>query len=126
MLQVRTYPVDDGHEVVAYGLDAAFTQIGETDFIVFYQLVAFRSGIFNGFAYGQALYNRPAQAVGLNVLLQIIDCLFCPYFAVGHIVQGGNDTFHTDLPQHVKRYFVFLAKPSPSLFHTSFCINDLK
>ena len=122
VLQIRAYPVDNGHEVIAYGLYAAFAQIGKTDFVVLYQLFAFRSGIFNGLAYGQALHNRPAQAIGLDICLQIVDGLFCPDFAVGHIVPGGNYPFHTDLPKHIERYFVFLTEPSPSLFHTSFVL----
>lgn len=69
VLQIRAYPVDNGHEVIAYGLYTAFAQIGKTDFVVLYQLFAFRSGIFNGLAYGQALHNRPAQAIGLDICL---------------------------------------------------------
>ena len=122
MLQIRTYPVDNGHKVVAYGLYAAFTQVGEADFVILYQLFAFRSGVLDGLAYGQALYNRPAQTVGLDICLQIVDSFLCPYFAVGHIVQSGDYTFHTDLTKHIERYFVFFTKPSPSLFHTSFVL----
>ena len=43
-------------------------------------------------------------------------------------VQSDKSALLRLRPLHLSlaRYFVFLAKPSPSLFHTSFCINDLK
>ena len=35
VLQVCTYPVNNGHEVVTYCLYAAFAQIGKAYFVVF-------------------------------------------------------------------------------------------
>ena len=33
-------------------------------------------------------------------------------------MQGSDNAFHSYLLQHGKGYLVFLAKPSPSLFHS--------
>ena len=117
MLQVGAYPVDDGHKVVAYGFYTASAQIGQTVFIVLDEPVSFRSAIFDGFAYGQAFYDRPPQAVRLDIGFPAGYLLDVPYISVGDIVQGGNDTFHTDLPQHIERNRVFGAEPPPCLLH---------
>ena len=43
--------------------------------------------------------------------------------SIRHIMQGGHNAFHPDLPQHGKRDVVPLAKPSPSFFHSSYSFN---
>ena len=98
VLQVGAYPVDDGHKVVAYGFYTASTQIGQTVFIVLDEPVSFCSAIFDGFAYGQAFYDRPSQAVRFDIGFPTGYIPDFPDISVRNIVQGGNDTFHTDLP----------------------------
>jgi hypothetical protein len=33
-------------------------------------------------------------------------------------MQGGDDAFHADLPQHRERDLVLLPEPSPGFFHS--------
>jgi hypothetical protein len=40
-----------------------------------------------------------------------------PHLTVGNMVQGGDNTFHTDLTEHGQRDFIVWAEPSPSFFH---------
>lgn len=108
MGQIGANPVDHGHEVVTNGLHAAASEIRQTDFVAFDQLVAFGTGILDRFAHRQRLDDRPPEAERFDVPLQIADRLFGPDFTVGYFVQRGHDAFDTDLPQHVERNPVFL------------------
>ena len=122
VMQVGAYPVDYRHEVVADGCYAAPAQVGETGYVVFDEAVTLGTAILDGLAHGQTLDDRPSEAVRFDHVFYRFYFFDAPYFAVGHIVQGGNNSFHTDLSQHVERDGVFGPKPSPSLFHIECCI----
>ena len=98
--QVCTSPVEHRHEVVAYCMHALESEILQAFLVVFNQLVAVWTGVFDALAHGQAFNHRPAHAIAFDIFTQVADFLACPYFAVWHVVQGGDYTFHSDLFQH--------------------------
>ena len=118
--QVGAGPVEDGHEIVADGMDALGREVAEAFLVHLYLLVAVGTAIFNGLHHRQRLHHAPAHAITLDILSQVPDLLTGPYFAQGHVVQGGDNTFNSDLTEHGKRYLVVLAKPSPCPFHNIF------
>ena len=125
MGEVCSGPVEHGHEVVANGVYALFAQVLEAHLVVFYELVAVGSCIFDTFAHGQTFHHAPTHAVAFYVSLEIMNFLACPDFSVWHIVQCRDNALHTDLLEHGKCNFVVLAKPSPSSFHNvCFCNNN--
>ena len=118
MEQIGTGPVQYGHEVVADAVDALCREIAQRLLIDLYLCVAVGTAILDGFHHRQRFYHTPAHAVRLNVLSQVTDFLTRPHLTEGHVVQGGNDTLHTNLSQLGKCYLILLAKPSPCSFHS--------
>ena len=117
MEQIGACPVKYGHEVIADGMDALSCQVAQTLAIDADLLVAVRTTIFNCLSDRKRLYYAPSHAVRLDVSLQVVDLLLCPYLSEGHIVQSRDNALDANLPKHVERNGVFTAKPSPCSFH---------
>ena len=116
-LQVGAHPVDDGHEVVADGVDPAAAERFEAQSVVFEEGVPLRAAVFDLFADRQALHHRPAQAGGLDARLQRADFRLGPDLPGGEVVQGRHDSLHPDLPQHLQGDGVGRAEPAPGFLH---------
>ena len=119
--QVGACPVEHGHEVIADAVDALGSKVAQTLFINLNLMVAVRTAILNGLHYGQTLHHAPAHAITFDVFAEVVNLLSCPHLAKRHVVQGGHNALHADLFQLGKRDLVFLAKPSPSSFHSFLC-----
>ena len=115
--QVCTCPVEHRHEVVTDAVDALGREITERFLIHFNLLITVGTAIFDGLHHGQTLHYAPAHSITLDVCLQVVNLLACPYLTKRHVVQGGDDALHTNLFELGKGDFVFLAKPTPCSFH---------
>ena len=101
-------------------MDVLCCEIAQTLLVNLNLMITIRTTIFDCFYYGQTLYNAPTHTIALNVSLQVVNLLTSPYFTKGYIMQCSNDTFYSDLSQLGKCNLIFLAKPSPSSFHSLF------
>jgi len=119
VVEVGARPVQHGHEIVANGVDALQREVFQALLVALYLLVAVGAAILDALHHGERLHHAPAHAVALYVVPEVADALAGPHFAVGHVVQGGDDALHANLPQHGEGDLIALAKPSPSLFHKS-------
>ena len=117
MIKVCPYPVDHRHEIIADSLNSGFSKVSQTDLIIFYQPIPFRTSILDGLAYREAFHYRPAKSEAFNIVSQVFDCLQSPDLTVRNFVQSCDDALDTDLPEHIQSNLVLLTEPSPSLFH---------
>ena len=101
VLQVGTRPVEDGHEVITYGMNTAFAQIGQRNLVLLYQLVAVRTAIFNALANREAFHHTPAKSETLDVGSKLCYLLHSPYLTVRNIVKSCYNTFYANLAQHI-------------------------
>ena len=97
MKKVRTSPVQYWHEVIADAVDAFSREVTQTLLIHLDLMIAIRTTIFDCLYYRETLYYAPTHTIALDIRLQVVNLLTCPYLTERYIVQGCNDAFYTDL-----------------------------
>mmetsp|Transcript_21768 Transcript_21768/g.73221 ORF Transcript_21768/g.73221 Transcript_21768/m.73221 type:complete len:280 (-) Transcript_21768:49-888(-) len=115
-LQVRARPIDDRHEVVTDGLNAASADVGHRLGVVGEELGAL--GLFaefDGLVHRDGLHDGPGEALGLHLALACLDRIHGPDLARGDVVEGRHDPRGARLAHVVEGHGVLGAVPAPAL-----------
>ena len=117
VLKVGTRPVEDRHEVVAYGVDTAFRQVADALLIVSNPgLVLARTG-FDIFVHRNTFDDGPGQPFFRQQRLTRFDFFYRPHLTVRDMVQCRDYAGSASLTHIIKRYRIVRAVPTPGLFH---------
>ena len=118
--EIGAGPVEDRHEVVADGGDAAGGEIAQRLAVIVEERLEVALAELDRLGHRQALHHAPAQAercVALDQRLSPLDLLLGPDHAVGDLVQRRDDAGRPGLPRIGEPDHVVRAEPTPSLFH---------
>src|SRR5215831_14289549 len=122
-MQVRPRPVEHGHEVVTYDLDARGREVLKTLLVVVDVRAPVTPLLLDVLRHRQALHHVPAQAGRMAVLhaadrlLPFRDLAWSPDFTGRNVMQGAHDPLDACLHDVVNGYVVRRPEPSPSLSH---------
>ncbi|MNI51525.1 hypothetical protein D3C73_1062550 [compost metagenome] len=117
IFKVSARPVEDRHEVIAHGINAAGRQITDTLLIIGDpRLILSRLG-FDVFVNGNAFHHRPGQPLFSQNSLSLLNLFYRPHFTIRNVVQGGHNTGCASLTHIIKRYRIVRSVPTPGLFH---------
>src|SRR5215831_10263663 len=122
-MQVRPRPVEHGHEVVTYDLDARGREVLKTLLVVVDVRAPVTPLLLDVLRHRQALHHVPAQAGWMAVLhaadrlLPFRDLIGSPDFTCRNVMQGAHDALDPCLHHVVNGYLVGRPEPSPRLSH---------
>ena len=120
MRELRSRPVEHGHEVVADRRDAAAGEVAQGEPVIVEERPEIAFAELDGFVNRQALGDAPAQAerrVGRDQRLSRLDLLDGPDDAVRDVVQSGDDPRRSGLPDVSELDDIVRTEPAPGLFH---------
>ena len=95
--KVCTSPVQHRHEVIADAVDALCREVTQTFLVNLDLVVSVWTAILDCLNDRKALYNAPAHTITLDIRLQVVYLLTCPYLTERYIVQGCYNAFYSDL-----------------------------
>ena len=124
--QIGARPVEDRHEVVADGVDAAGREVAQRLLIVGDMPPPIAAVGFDLFMYRHALHHRPHQPFFRQQRLPRADLVDRPDFAVRNMVQRRDHPGRPGLTHVIQRDRIVRAIPTPCLFHVvSLCLSRI-
>ena len=122
LCKICSCPVENGHKVIAYHLDALFTEVLKCLYVVFDILISCRKTDLDIVMDINAFDTADLKSGSLNLFLKRTDRFSCPNLTGLCAVKSCDNSFHTgNLTNFIEGNAVIACtKPSESHFHDKF------